>query len=141
MKNITINIHPLAALLALAAVLAVGFREPTEPEERWDYEFEHIDEEELVDGLRLMVNHLPPSHAEIWSTSPRERLVAWHGDAATPLAAVEAKSEELGERDQRAHARLVALFIYRSRGRWEYAGKLFDSGEGAWVLWKRKRLD
>ena len=58
MKNITINIHPLAALLAVVAALAVSCQEPGEPaEELWEYEIGLENSGRLSKAWTFMTEH------------------------------------------------------------------------------------
>ena len=149
MKNITINIHPLAALLAVVAALAVSCQDPGEPaEELWEYEIGLENSGRLAKAWTFMSEHIPayggprPQVSDLPAlmlpspiapgggqrkTSQREQLLNWSGVDETPVS------------------ELIDILRRRIEGRWEYAGQILcpaaESGSAYYVLWKRKRFD
>ncbi len=151
MKNITI--HPLAALLAVVAALAVSCQEPGEPaEELWEYEIGLENSGRLSKAWTFMTEHIPayggprPQVSDLPALmvpSPMPEVVPPVRSSAEPRTLWSGMDEVL--RDQQDVTKLVGILARRTEERWEYAGLILcptaESGSAHYVLWKRKLLD
>ena len=167
MKNITINIHPLAALLAVVAALAVSCQEPGEPaEELWEYEIGLENSGRLSKAWTFMTEHTWTIMTEripayggprpqvsdlpaLMVPSPMPEVVPPVRSSAEPRTLLYGTGVWSGMdevlRDQQDVTKLVGILARRTEEGWEYAGLILcpaaESGSAYYVLWKRKRLD